>query len=61
MKLRAKILSENPFQLIKFPAYKRARAEEEDDVVDKRLNRTRNNETLPLNIWAAWLVNRMCP
>jgi len=49
-----KILSENPYQLIKFQAFKRTK---ETQKVDRRLTRIKNINTVPFGAWAGWAVS----
>ena len=51
-----KVLLENPEQMIKFKVYKREEIEEIDADVDRRLNRVKNQNKLPLGVWASWVV-----
>ncbi|KAI9366044.1 Ion transport protein-domain-containing protein, partial [Zopfochytrium polystomum] len=54
-KVRAKILLENPHQLIKFHVFKRT--QQTDGVkTDRRLTRTRNINSLPIGAWAGWIL-----
>jgi hypothetical protein len=57
-KLRSKILIDNPFQLIKFPAYKRSKIDD-GNLKDRRFTRIRNVDSLPIGVWAAWIVQRV--
>ncbi|ORY49945.1 hypothetical protein BCR33DRAFT_713541 [Rhizoclosmatium globosum] len=56
LKMRNKILLDNPNQLIKFQAFKKTQQTDDDDKTDRRLTRTRNINSLPIGAWANWLV-----
>ncbi|KAJ3082445.1 hypothetical protein HDU99_002636 [Rhizoclosmatium hyalinum] len=56
LKMRNKILLDNPHQLIKFQAFKKTQQTDDDDKTDRRLTRTRNINSLPIGAWANWLV-----
>lgn len=56
-KPRAKILLENPHQLIKFQVFKRSKQLDEPVKTDRRLTRTRNLNSLPIGAWARWVVD----
>ncbi|XP_064390889.1 cation channel sperm-associated protein 2-like [Halichondria panicea] len=51
-----KVLLENPEQTIKFKTYQRDKIEEVNNVVDRRLIRVKNQNKLPLGVWALWVV-----
>ncbi|KAI8611411.1 Ion transport protein-domain-containing protein [Chytriomyces sp. MP71] len=50
LKIRNKVLLDNPHQLIKFQAFKKTQMDEQ--TVDRRLTRTRNVNSLPFGAWA---------
>eukprot|EP00741_Cyanophora_paradoxa_P018144 tig00021038_g17518.t1 len=55
-KLMTKVLFEKPTQLVRFKIFKRS-AENKDQKIDRRLIRVRNINTVPLGVWAAWVVD----
>ncbi|KAL7750064.1 Cation channel sperm-associated protein 2 [Sorochytrium milnesiophthora] len=48
-----KIMAEEPYNLIKFQAFKRTR---DNGQVDRRLTRVKNKHSLPIGAWAGWLL-----
>eukprot|EP00163_Fabomonas_tropica_P029382 TRINITY_DN626_c0_g1_i17.p1 TRINITY_DN626_c0_g1~~TRINITY_DN626_c0_g1_i17.p1 ORF type:complete len:136 (-),score=0.57 TRINITY_DN626_c0_g1_i17:539-946(-) len=57
-----RMLREAPGQLIKFKLFKRyAIMHQGQQEKDKRLTRIRNINTLPIGVWAHWLIQRTCP
>ncbi|KAJ3241158.1 hypothetical protein HDU78_001977 [Chytriomyces hyalinus] len=55
LKMRNKMLLENPHQLVKFQVFKKPHWTGDEDVIDRRLTRTKNVSSLPLGAWAGWL------
>eukprot|EP00741_Cyanophora_paradoxa_P018147 tig00021038_g17521.t1 len=55
-KLMTKVLFEKPTQLVRFKIFKRSAADK-DQKIDRRLIRVRNINTLPVGVWAAWIVD----
>ena len=53
------ILINTPEQTIKFKVYKRERDDEVE--LDRRLRRIRNQNKLPIGVWAQWLVESIRP
>ena len=51
-----KVLLNTPEQLVKFKVYKRDERGDEDDMVDRRLTRIKNQNKLPLGVWAKLVV-----
>lgn len=51
-----KVLLDTPEQMIKFKVYKRDEIGEVDCQVDRRLNRVKNQNKLPVGVWASWIV-----
>ena len=47
-----KVLLNTPEQLVKFKAYIRDEKDDEADMVDRRLTRIKNQNRLPLGVWA---------
>ena len=57
---RSKIFKENPYQLIKFKAFKRTQQLDGDGPkIDRRLTRAKNVDNLPIGAWANWIVQSM--
>lgn len=46
------VLLNTPEQLIKFKVYKRDERDEDANMVDRRLTRIKNQNRLPLGVWA---------
>ena len=52
-----KLLYESPQQMVNFKVYKRDQMGEEGGAdVDRRLTRIKNQNHLPLGVWAKWVV-----
>ena len=51
-----KLLLESPRQMINFKVYKREPEDEGVAGMDRRLTRMRNQNHLPLGVWAKWVV-----
>lgn len=52
-----KLLYESPQQMVNFKVYKRDTVGEEDGgELDRRLMRIKNQNHLPLGVWAKWVV-----
>ena len=47
-----KVLMNTPEQLVKFKVYKRDERDDEANMVDRRLTRIKNQNRLPLGVWA---------
>ena len=47
-----KVLIYTPEQLVKFKVYKRDERDDEANMVDRRLTRIKNQNRLPLGVWA---------
>ena len=57
-----KLLYESPQQMVNFKVYKRDQMEEEGGAcVDRRLTRIKNQNHLPLGVWAKWVVQSILP
>lgn len=51
-----KLLYQSPQQMVNFKVYKREQVGEEDESsVDRRLTRIKNQNYLPLGVWAKWV------
>ena len=50
-----KLLYEAPQQMVNFKVYKRDQVDQVADV-DRRLTRIKNQNHLPLGVWAKWVV-----
>lgn len=46
------VLMNTPEQLVKFKVYKRDERDDEANMVDRRLTRIKNQNRLPLGVWA---------
>ena len=52
-----KLLYESPQQMVNFKVYKRDLGDQEGTAsVDRRLTRIKNQNHLPLGVWAKWVV-----
>ena len=51
-----KVLLNTPEQMVKFKVYIRDERGDEADVVDRRLTRIKNQNKLPLGVWAKLVV-----
>ena len=51
-----KILQSAPEQMVKFKVYKRDERDDEADMMDRRLTRIKNQNKLPLGVWAKMVV-----
>ena len=51
-----KLLYESPQQMINFKVYKREQSGDSAADVDRRLTRIKNQNHLPLGVWAKWMV-----
>ena len=50
-------MHESPQQMVNFKVYKRDQVAEEDGgQLDRRLTRIKNQNHLPLGVWAKWVV-----
>ena len=47
-----KVLLNTPEQLVKFKAYIRDEKDDDTDMIDRRLTRIKNQNRLPLGVWA---------
>eukprot|EP00736_Rhodelphis_marinus_P007389 Rmarinus@m.27382 len=53
------VLRETPQQLIKFKMFKRTAEAAQMKPADRRLARVKNINSVPIGVWANWVVNRM--
>ena len=51
-----KVLLNTPEQMVKFKVYKRDERDDEADMIDRRLTRIKNQNKLPLGVWAKMVV-----
>ena len=51
-----KLLYESPQQMVSFKVYKREQSGDDAADVDRRLTRIKNQNHLPLGVWAKWIV-----
>ena len=51
-----KVLQSAPEQMVKFKVYKRDERDDEADMIDCRLTRIKNQNKLPLGVWAKMVV-----
>lgn len=59
LKVRSKALRESPFQLIKFKPFKRTQNGDKEERKDRRLTRTRKDDSVPIGAWAAKFVGNL--
>ena len=51
-----KVLINTPEQLVKFKVYKRDERDDEANMIDRRLTRIKNQNRLPLGVWAKMVI-----
>ena len=51
-----KVLQSAPEQMVKFKVYKRDERDDEANMIDHRLTRIKNQNKLPLGVWAKMVV-----